>query len=323
MEGWGDRDFFEMDRRISYTTLTTICVVFWGGKELRDDTDIVRAAVSHGGLEQWQYASLRLQADPDIVRQAFASAGNSLFASPHPPPPIPFFSALEKLHPEFHIVDYITPENALMTLKVLGKNAAMMQEQPEIPTRVVQVCPVEYLRSVSEHIPNDLWARYRPLCMAWLQRGGRVLEAFKHLLDVQLLPYKPDDIELPLAVARYSRQDMHKVGRCLLRDRSFVLQALELDGRIFRCVAPELLQEVDVQIMAVANYYNHVPAGTDTTGEQYLGCYMDVAALARHIHQRLQIHEIFCHDFWGAIAATPPPRPLHRPLSQAPPPPWA
>jgi hypothetical protein len=100
-----------------------------------------------------------------------------------------------------------------------------------------------------------------------------------------------------------------------------VLQALELDGRIFRCVAPELLQEVDVQLMAVANYYNHIPAGTDTTGEQYLGCYMDVAALARHIHQRLQLHDIFCHDFWGAIAATPPPRRPHRPLSQPPPPP--
>ena len=207
--------------------------------------------------------------------------------------------------PELILVS-ITPSSAYSTLKTLER--AVMRELPEIPTRAVEVCLAQHLRYLPAHIPDEVWANHRPLCRMWLQRGGRVLEAFELQLVVQP-PYTPDDIELPLAVARYNWRETHKVGGALLGDRAFILQALELDGRVLRFAAAELRQELDIQVVAVANYNKNIPAGTVYSIEQYLGGYIDIAALAQHIEGRLQLHHTFCQYFLRGIAIPRPHRP--------------
>ena len=207
--------------------------------------------------------------------------------------------------PELILVS-ITPASAYSTIKTLPHS--VMRELPEIPTRAVEVCLAQHLRYLPAHIPDEVWANHRPLCCVWLQRGGRVLEAFEPQLVVQP-PYTPDDIELPLTVARYNWRETHKVGGALLGDKAFILQALELDGRILRFAAAELRQELEIQVVAVANYNKNIPEGTVQSIEQYLGGYIDIAGLAQHIEERLQLHHTFCQYFLRGIAIPRPHRP--------------
>ena len=209
--------------------------------------------------------------------------------------------ASPELRQELHLVGSITRGNALMTLQTLGRE--VMREKPEIPTRAVKECLKQYLPDLPDLIPDDVWANCRPLCLAWLQRGGHVLEAFQHHLEV-LPPYTPDKMELPLALARYNWPEMRKLGRALLSDRAFILQALEMDCRTFRFADPTLCQDFDIQIAAVSKYNNHHhPTSTNSSVEKDLGRYMSITGLARHIDQRLQLHRTFCRDFLGGIAA--------------------
>ena len=211
-----------------------------------------------------------------------------------------------ELRSEFDIIDCITPKNALTTLADLGD--ALIRELPEIATQAVKVCNASNMHHLQAIIPDDVWGSCRALCLAWIQRGGDVLEAFWHKLQIEP-PYTPEDVELPLAVARYNWQEMDEVGSALLGDRDFVLKALEVDGRIFRFASPELRQELDIQVAAVANYNNNIPPESGSTIEEYLGGYMDLVRLARYVEEQLQLHRVFCHDILGAIAISRPHRP--------------
>ena len=206
-----------------------------------------------------------------------------------------------ELRLELQTLGSITRGNALITIQTLGHT--VMREQPEIPTRAVKMCLKQYLHDLPALIPDDVWAHCRPLCLAWVQRGGHVLEAFQHQLEVQP-PYTPEDIELPLAIARYNWPELRRVGRALLRDRSFILQALDMDSRTFRFAGPTLCQEFDIQVVAVGNYNKTFPVGTHSSIEKDLGRYMSIDGLARHIDERLQLHRTFCRDFLGGIAST-------------------
>jgi hypothetical protein len=221
-------------------------------------------------------------------------------------PRIQLFVAPE-LRSEFQIIDCVTKDTAFITITKLGHG--LIREHPEVAIQAVKVCHARDLHNLSAHIPDDVWAGYRQLCISWLQRGGPVLEVFQNQLQVTP-PYTPEDLELPLAVARYNWCEMDKVGHILLRDRAFILQALELDGRIFRFASLEIRrQDLDIQVVAVANYSNNIHANTQSTVEQYLGEYMDVAAVARHVEEQLQLHRTFCHDILGAISIPRPHRP--------------
>jgi Domain of unknown function (DUF4116) len=209
--------------------------------------------------------------------------------------------------PELILVS-ITPASAFNTLKTVP--AAIMRENLDIPTRAVDICTSGNLRYLPVHIPDDIWMSHRPLCRAWLKRGGRVLESFEPLLAVQP-PFTQADIELPLAVALYNWREMHKVGEALLGDRDFMLQALGQDGRVLRFAAPALRQELDMQIIAVANYNKNIAPGTNATVQQYLGGTIDIPGLRQHIDEKMQLQHIFCQFFLRGIAIARPHRPPH------------
>jgi len=191
----------------------------------------------------------------------------------------------------------ITPTSAWDTLKVIP--SALLRQHPEIPTRAIEVTLKRNMRYLQAHIPDDIWATHKPLCLAWLKRGGRVLEAFEPLLAVQP-PFSHDDLVLPFAVARYNWTEFYKVGDALLRDREFMLEALTIEGRIILFAPATLRQEFDVQVVAVANHNN--TAIQQSSIAVALGSVIDIPKLQHQIQERLQLHQTFFQDFLRGIA---------------------
>jgi hypothetical protein len=204
----------------------------------------------------------------------------------------------------------ITPISAWDTLKSIS--STLIRQHPEIPIRAVQKSVARNLRYLPGHIPDDIWGTSRDLCLAWLQRGGRVLEAFEPLLVVQP-PYTEEDLELPLAVAKYNWSECYKVGDALLRNREFLLRALNMDGRILRFAPLPLRQEFDIQVMAVANHNNNIRTSTanstTTLVATTLGGSIDLPRLHTQIQDKLRLQKTFCQDFLRGIAISRPHQP--------------
>jgi len=151
--------------------------------------------------------------------------------------------------------------------------------------------------------------------MAWLERGGRVLEAFEPMLLVRP-PYTNEDLELPLAVAKYNWSEFYKVETGLRGNKEFMLQALALDGRVLRFALSTLRQDFDIQVMAVANHNNNttnnemvninsIPCSINST----LGNIIDIPTLSQRVREQLQLHQVFCQDFLRGIAIVTPHQP--------------
>ncbi len=201
----------------------------------------------------------------------------------------------------------ITPTSAWDILKVIP--STILRQHPDIPTKAVQVSWKRNLTFLQAHIPDDIWASHKPLCLAWLQRNGHVLEAFEPMVALQP-PYSQNDLDLPLAVAKYNWLEFFKVGDALLRDREFILKALAVEGRILRFASPALRQEFDIQVMAVANHNNNLVNPSLACSITYtLGGAIDITSLLHQIQERLQIHQTFCQDFLRGIAITKPHQP--------------
>lgn len=235
----------------------------------RDDCEIMVAAVSRDH-SLLAYASARLRACPELILVT------------------------------------ISPTNAFDTLKELAPS--VIRELPEIPTRAVEVCIAAELQYLPAHIPDEVWSSHRPLCHAWLVRGGRVLGAFESQLRVNL-PYTQADIELPLAVVRYNWRETRKLGEPLLRDKDFILQALDLDGRVLRFAHSSLRQKPDIQVVAVANYDKNIPSGTTSSIQQCFGGCINIPDLARYTEDRLKVHHNFCQCFLPGIGIPRPHQP--------------
>ena len=83
----------------------------------------------------------------------------------------------------------------------------------------------QHLRNASAPVPEDMWNN-RDVVLAWIKRGGRVLESFERTLA--------RDRELALALAEFNWSEFHKVGDTLVRDKAFMIQAVQRDGRVLR-----------------------------------------------------------------------------------------
>jgi hypothetical protein len=229
-----------------------------------------------------------------------------------------------QLSPQLIVVS-ITPISAWNTLKLIP--ASIMRQHPEIPTRAVRLSTKRNLRHLQAHIPDDIWATEKPLCLAWLERGGRVLEAFENMLVVRP-PYTPEDWELPLAIAKYNWSEFYKVETALRGHKEFMLQALALDGRVLRFALSNLRQDFDIQVMAVANHNNNTSnnnnnnSSTSSSTDSHpihppipcsihstLGNTIDIPSLSQRVREKLQLHQIFCQDFLRGIAIVTPHQP--------------
>lgn len=232
-----------------------------------DDLEIMKVAVARDA-KLFSMASPRLQASPQLI-----------------------FVAL-------------TPTSAWDTLKSIP--STILRQHPEIPTRAIQISTPRNLRYLQVHIPDDMWATHKPLCLAWLKRKGRVLDAFEPLLALQP-PFVDADLDIPLAVAKYNWSEFYRVGDALLNDREFMLKALALEGRILRFAPSPLREDFDMQVMAIANFRNNILYHCSIAST--LGGTVEASTLEHQIQDRLQLHQTFCHDFLRGIAIAQPHQP--------------
>ena len=135
-----------------------------------------------------------------------------------------FKIASERLRrdPEVILVS-IQESSAWATLKTIPW--AIQRRHPEITVKAIMLCSFRNIRYLPSHVPEDLWNN-RDVVLAWIRRGGRVLESFERTLA--------RDRELALALAEFNWSEFHKVGDALVRDKAFMVQAVQRDGRVLR-----------------------------------------------------------------------------------------
>ena len=117
-------------------------------------------------------------------------------------------------HPEV-ILETVQEQNAITTLSTVPWST--QQQYPQITIRCIQLCKASNLQMLPIHIPADAW-RNRDVVKMWIQRGGRVLEAFDHMVV--------NDRELALLLVE------HNLSEAVLR-----LSGQGLDGSLWHAVA--------------------------------------------------------------------------------------
>ena len=254
--------------------------------------------------------------DVEIMRLAI-SRDSKLFALASP--------RLQEM-PEIILVS-ITPTSAWNTLKTVPW--AIQRQHPEITIKAISLCLLRNLRYLPSHVPEDLWSNNREVCLAWIRRGGRVLESFERLLR--------NDPGMALELAEHNWSEFHKIGDVLLGDRDFMLQALQRNGRVLRFASPTLRQDFEILVMAVAHHYpksptvttttntnhnadqqqqqqqQHPPAGAQQHSNPHVPSVQSTFAgicnlpeLQSQIQSRLDMHDTFVLDFLRGIAIVTP-----------------
>eukprot|EP00536_Pseudo-nitzschia_multiseries_P007902 jgi/Psemu1/305314/fgenesh1_kg.191_\ len=120
---------------------------------------------------------------------------------------------------------------------------------PEISIKAIQLWEPRYLQDLPANIPTELWS-HRDVCIALVRRGWVVEETWFVL-------YLHSDIAVGLELARCNWRCIASVGVSLLSDRNFVIQALNIDGRVFNFIADSLKKDFEILLIAVANYHNN------------------------------------------------------------------
>jgi len=222
--------------------------------QYQDDLEIMKLAIEKNS-KFFDYASARLQQIPEIILVS------------------------------------ITPQTAWNTMKNISWT--IQRRHPEIPVRAVELSVARNLRYMPSHIPEDLWSMCRDLGIAWIRRGGQILDSIEQQLRHDRL--------MGLEVAKHNWAEFYKVGKVLLKDRQFMLQALKQDGRVIRFAHEDLIRDMDVLMSAVA--YHPQPSALSTT---FSGIY-DLDQLKEHVEIKLQLHSSFLLDFLRGIAISPQP----------------
>ena len=206
--------------------------------------------------------------------------------------------------PEIIIVS-ITPESAWNTLKTLP--LSLQRANPAIAIEAVRKSIPRNLRYLPSHIPEELWTSSRELGEAWIQRGGRIFEVLERKLRT--------DTRLALEVASHKWSEFYKVGDTLLRNRQFMLQALERDGRVIRFANSQLTKEFEILVVAVANHPTQEQQRQQNADQQQKissisGTFANICNLEQlqeQIQSRLDLHSTFLLDFLRGIAVSPQP----------------
>jgi len=176
---------------------------------------------------------------------------------------------------------------------------------PRIVTHAIQTCPRRQLRILRSQIPADLWTSNRPICMAYIQQAGRVLDVFEPRLQT--------DREMALHVAQYAGCDFGRVGEQFRNDLEFMYQAVDRNGRVLRYASRELLrgpERMPLVIRAVANHAGALASHSihvtevmrhhvgETNNHQILPTTETVLA---HVQQKLDLHKVFVQEFLRGI----------------------
>jgi hypothetical protein len=169
---------------------------------------------------------------------------------------------------------------------------------PEITVKAISLCCYRNIRYLPSHVPEDLWTN-RDICLAWIKRGGRVLDAFERTLA--------RDEELSLALAGYNWSEFHKVGDILCARRDFMKLAVDRDGRVLRFASEPIRKDFSILVQAVANH-------KETLGV----CGVDPAQFQKTLEEKMYLQQTFLNDFLRGIAVSrphvPPARRSHLPM---------
>jgi Domain of unknown function (DUF4116) len=142
------------------------------------------------------------------------------------------------------ILASIQQESAIDTLREISPE--VRRRHPEISVKAIQVTCVRRLRYLESLIPEGLWQN-RDVVLAWIRKGGNVLEAFERMLD--------RDREIALEVAKHNWTNFKKVGSALRSDAEFMAQAVQQDGRVLRFASRQIQSNYQVVVRAVANHH--------------------------------------------------------------------
>jgi hypothetical protein len=215
----------------------------------RDDKDIMMLAIRRD-CRLLASASQRLQQDPEVI----------------------FLS--------------ITETSAWTTLKTVPWT--VQRAHPEITIQSIKLLSYRNIRYLPSHLPEEFWSN-RDIVIAWLERGGRVLDAFERTLA--------RDTELALTLAKFNWSEFHKVGETLLHNRTFMLQAVQRDGRVLRFASTEIRQDFKVVVQAVANHKGTLAYCTGG---------IHPATFHVMVQEKMKLQQTFLNDFLRGITICPP-----------------
>jgi hypothetical protein len=195
-----------------------------------------------------------------------------------------FASASERLRQDVDILlASITDGSAWTMLKTIAWS--VQRENPEITAKCIKHVNLRNLRYVPAHVPEEAWQQ-RCVCLEWIRRGGRIMEAIERQLDT----------ELSLAIAEHNWSEFHKCGETLLGDKDFILQAVQRDGRVLRFASREIQQDFWVVAQAVANHKDSLP----------LPHGMSLSEFSTALQQKLDLQKTFMIYFLRGIAIPSP-----------------
>ena len=196
-----------------------------------------------------------------------------------------FTSASDRLRQDVDIIlASITDGSAWTMLKTIAWS--IQRVNPELTAKCIQHVNQRNLRYVPAHVPEEAWQQ-RCVCLAWIRRGGRILEAIERQLDE----------ELCLAIAESNWSEFHKCGETLLADKAFILQAVQKDGRVLRFASSEIQHDFWVVAQAVANHKDSLPLPRG----------ISAADFSSSLQQKLDLQKTFMNCFLRGIAIVPEP----------------
>lgn len=161
----------------------------------------------------------------------------------------------------------LTDSTAHRVLVRLGQE--WLQNQEELCIAAIKVS--SSLTEAANAIPDEMWRTSRALALSWLKRGCRVLQIFESRLE--------NDRELALTVAEFVHRDYEKIGRQFRDDKSFVIDAVRLNGRNIKHVSDP---SMELMVSATGTY---AAAATNRPD------------LAAHVDEKLALSEMFRKDF--------------------------
>ena len=218
-----------------------------GAQQFLDDKPLMLAAVKRD-CRLFKYARARLREDPEVILAS------------------------------------IQQESAIDTLREISPE--VRRRYPEISVKAISVTCVRRLRYLEAHIPEPLWQN-RDVVLAWIRKGGNVLEAFERLLST--------DQEMALEVAQHNWLNFKKVGLAFRGDKDFMSKAVQKDGRVLRFANRSIQTDYQVVVRAVANHHRALT-----------GVMVSEVNFKTWVKDALDLHMNFQRDFLRGIAINKP-----------------
>ncbi|CAB9526756.1 expressed unknown protein [Seminavis robusta] len=218
-----------------------------GAQQFLDDKPLMLAAVKRD-CRLFKYARANLKEDPEVILAS------------------------------------IQQDSAIDTLRDISPE--VRRRFPEISVKAIQVTCVRRLRYLESLIPEPLWQN-RDVVLAWIRKGGNVLESFERMLD--------RDQEMALEVAKHNWANFKKVGANLRGDKDFMALAVQQDGRVLRFASRQVQTNYQVVVRAVANHHRALS-----------GVLVSESDFKNWVKSALDLHMTFVKDFLRGIAINKP-----------------